>query len=387
MYLFCFCRSLNIYYFFCLTFILVAFFSPSKTFAQKTDNLTASKSICWNSNDKNIGRNHIASDKEAIFVAYLNGYLASINIKTGIKNWTANLGGEIVSDPLIDKYDNTKVYIATKPLVPVDKQTVVNKISDGTVIRSINKVTGITNWKIDIKTTEEVFLYDNGESLIIISKDGKVLALNKLSVQPIWEISFGDTLTTVPFFSENSVTVTFANKIVSVSLKDASIYFQTELLSPATSLFGHLREKVFWGDEYGKVFRLNSFYKRSKANLWKFQNGAKISRIILTTKGLLLTSLDNFVYLISAEKGRLIWKKRLAGRITLDPLVNGEFVILSSSSNSEASVLDLNTGKIINQISLAEGNFFLSPPVLTDSLLIFATAKGIFAFKDSFVAC
>ncbi len=125
----------------------------------------------------------------------------------------------------------------------------------------------------------------------------------------------------------------------------------------------------------------------NRKNFWKFRNGAQVSSITFTPKGLLLTSYDNFVYLVSTEKGKLIWKKRLAGRITVEPLVFDNFVAVSSLFDSEVFVLDLSNGKQVNQFSLTEESLLLNSPLLLENFLVYVTFKGLSIFSHSGGGC
>jgi outer membrane protein assembly factor BamB len=100
-----------------------------------------------------------------------------------------------------------------------------------------------------------------------------------------------------------------------------------------------------------------------------------------------VSSLDNFIYLISPQKGKKVWKRRLAGRISAKPLVVDNFAVFVTAVDNSAVVLDLRNGKIVNQISLADIGFILSRPVIADKALVFSTNKGIFAFSSAHAGC
>jgi hypothetical protein len=85
-----------------------------------------------------------------------------------------------------------------------------------------------------------------------------------------------------------------------------------------------------WATEKVNCCRLKkSLIKRLKTPEWKLRNGAEISSVTPTAEGLLISSFDNFIYLISENGGKPLWKKRLSGRITAAPLI-AAIILLSA---------------------------------------------------------
>ncbi len=121
--------------------------------------------------------------------------------------------------------------------------------------------------------------------------------------------------------------------------------------------------------------------KKTTNNIWKFRVGAEVSNINFTPRGLLITSLDNFAYLISAGKGNLIWKKRLAGRISEKPLVLDNYALITTIAEPTISVVELSTGRVINKIILEDENFVTANPIKTQNKIIVPTSKGLYAFS------
>ncbi|MCA1623547.1 MAG: PQQ-like beta-propeller repeat protein [Acidobacteria bacterium] len=337
----------------------------------------------------NISEFPVASDNANVFVPYLNGNLDSIDMNKGDKVWQSELGGRIISAPILDKKDRQNLYIATTPFDVGGLYTPPNiqKVPHTLFLRSINKTTGLTNWLVtvgEVSQVDKLFLYEFQDKIIVISKNGLISAFDKKNGQSIWRISLDNTLTSTPFFSEDKITVAVDKKIVTFSLENVRIYFQLKTSVTPTTVFLFNDKNLFWGDNLGNVYSMNIANGKI---LWKFRNGAQISNIIFTSKGLFLTSYDNFVYLVSTGKGKLIWKKRFSGRITAEPLVSGNFVTVNSLSNPEVFVLDLSNGKQVNQFSLTEESSSLNFPLLLDNFLVYVTIKGLFVFSHSGSDC
>ncbi len=106
-----------------------------------------------------------------------------------------------------------------------------------------------------------------------------------------------------------------------------------------------------------------------------------MSNISITSEGLLITSLDNFAYLISAEKGNLKWKKRLAGRISDKSLVLDNYALITTTAKPTISVVELSTGKSINEIILEDEDFVTANPIKIRNKIIVPTSKGLYSFS------
>jgi outer membrane protein assembly factor BamB len=128
---------------------------------------------------------------------------------------------------------------------------------------------------------------------------------------------------------------------------------------------------------------LISYNKKLKTQDWKFRNGGEISEITFTRKGLIVTSFDNYIYLISETNGRLLWKKRLSGRLLDKPQVFGNHVIVAANGDSTAAVLELDGGKLVNRVILEKDNYFLGDSMRTGNSIVYATFKGILSFSGS----
>jgi outer membrane protein assembly factor BamB len=345
--------------------------------------------VCSEIFKNNVAKLGVASDNQLVFVPNLNGNLKSVDIVNKEKIWESELGGRIISAPVLDKNNKQNLFIATTSF-NVEEYSSANNISttpDASLLRSISKTTGLTNWSAIIAgagRAEKLFLYDFRDKIIVVSQNGFISAFDKINGQPIWKKSLDKILTSMPFFSEDKLTVAVDKEIVTFSLENASILFQSKIRSAPTAFLLLGNKILFWGDSLGNVYALDVV---SGKIFWRFRIGGQISYIIFTSKGILLTSYDNFVYLVSADKGRALWKKRLSGRIVVEPLVTGNFVMVTSLADSDVFVLDLSNGKPVNQFSLTEENLSLSSPLLLDNLLVFITVKGLFVFSHSGGKC
>jgi hypothetical protein len=135
------------------------------------------------------------------------------------------------------------------------------------------------------------------------------------------------------------------------------------------------------GDERGNITRFKGL---GPAVSWRFRNGARISTLLATEKGILAASLDNFVYLISSYNGDTRWKKRMPGRVS-NIVERTEIVFVETVGEPTAFLLNLNDGKSAGQAASPDGGEFTQPPVTAQDKMVFFTSSTIWA--SSFGPC
>ena len=68
--------------------------------------------------------------------------------------------------------------------------------------------------------------------------------------------------------------------------------------------------------------------------------------------------------MLSADRGGVLWKRRLPGRISGSPAFTDTNIVLASYGENAAVVIDLHSGRVVNQITLTENNAFTGSPIL-----------------------
>ncbi len=153
--------------------------------AQQSNDLTSHLKQCWELTTDKMTLLGLASDNESKFTFYLpllNGEIESINSTTGKKNWGSEFGGEIILPPFSD---NKSVYI-------------LSKINTKTLLYSLSKELGITNWQTEFDFNDEFFLAEANNKLILLSRHGTLSVLNKDNGTLIWSRKLEQELSSTP---------------------------------------------------------------------------------------------------------------------------------------------------------------------------------------------
>jgi outer membrane protein assembly factor BamB len=134
-----------------------------------------------------------------------------------------------------------------------------------------------------------------------------------------------------------------------------------------------------YSDQKGVVYSI----KTNGTKNWKFRAGGRIVFVKPVNENVLLGSADNFVYFMSVEYGNLLWKRRLPGRIANGELIGNNLAIFTVVGENSAYVIELEKGRLVDQISLADEDAFLLTPIGANGAHLFAaTRKGISAFSS-----
>ncbi len=326
---------------------------------------------------------NIASDNNySLYVSLSDGKLLSINSKTGEKSWETELGGDIVSLPLIDRKN---VFIATKQSDKLSNN--VKKAFRTVMIHSLGKTTGLVEWQIKLTASGNVYMYDSENFIIPVFANGDVYSIAKADGRTEWIKSLVSEVSSRPLGKKSEIILgTFDKRITVLSLNSGKPIKKFEIpVTAAIIIEDTTGNNLIVGDKKGILWSLN---KKKNTRNWSYRLGAEISSVKPTVKGLLISSFDNFAYLISEESGKLIWKKRLPGRIAAEPQIKDNFLIITSVDESEALVIELSSGKLVNKIILGEDeNFFTGEATQSKNLFVYITHRGILGFTFSDKGC
>lgn len=349
---------------------------------------------CWEIEDDSIER--FASDDANLILSDRNGEIKSINRKTLDENWKISIGSK---NETYIRLNDSEIFLITK-----ENQTASGTESSKTesanvsapksesesdiVLRKVDEQTGIIDEIIDLGKIEGDFSLTNIQNLfskIDLNDAGEMKnVLKRLDAFSNMKNSKDfNAEKFFTFYDDERLIIAYERRIRIMKLKDGGQITDIDLSSgkadvTAVNIAGNF---VFWGDEAGKVYEKNAFGKNLEKLL---RTGAKISHIEKNAEELLISSNDNFIYFYSTTKNRVMWKKRLAGRISIDPKFGKNLIVVTNGALPEIVFADQESGKTFNQISLPEGTFIKDFQIVQaeDSVLIL-TNSGLQSFKSS----
>jgi outer membrane protein assembly factor BamB len=136
--------------------------------------------------------------------------------------------------------------------------------------------------------------------------------------------------------------------------------------------------QLVWGDERGNV---TSYDLARKKWGWKLKQGARVTDMLASTQRLVVTSLDNFVYMLDPATGFVRWKKRLEGQPNKISALDDAQIAVSEASGSTITILATSNGRTIEVVDRdPESGFAIVSAVSGDSLFV-STPIGLYCYR------
>lgn len=321
---------------------LVSHGAPSGAFlAAKDDDQAASFVQCWEYASAPDLAVNTATDGANVYFVDTDRKLQAVDLSAGTKLWSSELAGNVVSNLLVA---DDAILVATRT---ADGGAVTPANS---LVRSVSRQTGITNWSTDLASSSTLALGYFGGSIFVVSSSGSISAFTADKGLPIWKKEIGAKVTTEPQYRDRSALFgTDRNEILSVDVATGQFATIARTESLPTAVFPESSGRMLVGDDRGNL----SFISADGKRIWKFRNGARISAITIFDSEFLATSHDNFLYKLS-RGGNVEWKRRLSARIGAGPSVVGDTALVATVGDGIVYVIDLFDGKIGNRIDAGE---------------------------------
>jgi hypothetical protein len=317
---------------------------------------------------KNDQIDRIASDNKSTIVIESTGIIRLLNNSDYLQNWNIELGNKLESTPYLDI---SKILLLS--------YTGENKAKEQqTSIRQINSLTGITDWI--------TYLEPSGRFSLIRDPDTKNITLlsDKLNIRQIDSMS-GKILRGIDLKGElreytagrdTLYILTTENKLLKIGLKEGSILSETDFKSKNVSAISFITDSLFLGNSKGVLYKLPENSKIEKKLL---RAGGEISFIGSYGNDLLIVSNDNFLYYYSVEKEKTLWKKRLSGRVILEPVVYRDLIFATTLVEPVIYIFNHTDGTLVNQINLGE-NYIIKKFEVNESGVDVLTTTGLLKF-------
>jgi outer membrane protein assembly factor BamB len=304
--------------------------------------------------------------------------LEAFDKKSGEIVWETEVGGELLASVTSD---SEKIFILTKPSATNNKFASIKEQNFTLNLQAISPKTGITNWQISLamkEVAEKVYLFkSNRQHITILADNGHFFSLDIQTGRLLSKSKLGFSLSTDPYpFNNEILLATKEGKILILSITDSRVIDEIETQIIPNVILA-TEDKLLIGDKTGNVIAFDSKDKKRK---WKATTGGQITSLSRVAKGILVSSFDNYVYLISEKSGKRIWRKRLSGRSIGAPLIKDNVAVFSTYGGTDSVFINLDKGKQINSISIQEENYFIDNPIGLGNSIIFPTFKGVLTY-------
>jgi outer membrane protein assembly factor BamB len=314
-----------------------------------------------------------ATDGERVYLPLANGALVSLATQNGQLVWKTEIGGELSAAPLADERG---VYVSSET-VSDGKSTGPRAMG---ALRALGRESGVTLWMRTMALPLRAALAMNQDTIFGGASDGQIYAIRKQNGDILWSKQFP-----APFASR----LTLVGSRLYIGAEDGQLFsldqqsgktfwrYQTRgaIRGPVAVADG----VVFFGSADGYVYAVGETDGRLR---WRSRTGAGVQSVLSVQNGLLVASLDNFVYFLSLTRGDRVWKRQLGGRLAAEPLATFDGALFTPLSSDNGVVLNFKDGKQINSVLLGEDSNTAASPIIAGDMLLVTTRNGLLAFSN-----
>jgi outer membrane protein assembly factor BamB len=234
---------------------------------------------------------------------------------------------------------------------------------------------GIPTSDVEIPFSSDIRLGTVNGRLLVALDSGYLASFPSGNQKPEWQTTIqGLDISSIVFLNDKIVAASSDKLIRVISLTDGRSVSSSSVENNVSAL-NVFEGDVVAGDSRGNLTRYGD---DNRTVSWRFRNGARISSVVPTDRGILAASLDNFVYMASSYDGGVRWKKRMAGRVSSIAAV-GNIAVVLTIGEPNAVILNLDNGKSAGELSISEDDAFSQPVIIADGRLLFFTNEQILA--------
>lgn len=321
---------------------------------------------CWTYETGSLTPTPPASDNAfTVFLPESPSSLSALSLLTGQVLWTVQIGGNVISAPILDR--NRVTIAALSADEPERRSLRIFSIDTLSGVSTGGKATAVDPGAAAIAVGGEIaFLRPDG-GITLVSANAAARGLNAIDGVYAGISSYSDLV-----FSWTDL-----NEAVLIDPSSKPVVTRFELPSKPSGAFSADHENIYVGTEDGFVIAVE---RNSGETLWSSRTGGRIDKLTAVDGGVLAASRDNFVYLLADGNGSRTWKRKLAGRILGSALAGEDVAVFLSYGTNEAVVVRLSDGKLVNNVKVKEAEYFVSAPVIAGDYLLIPHNKGLSAY-------
>jgi eukaryotic-like serine/threonine-protein kinase len=312
-----------------------------------------------------------ATALERIYLPLAAGTIVSLRSNDGQMFWKTEIGGEVSASPVAD---DRAVYIASETIFPPSRE-----LRATGALRALGKEGGVTLWMRTFHRPLRGSLAMNSTTLFGGTSDGRVFAVEKATGSFLWVMQHWQPFNSHPSLYGSTLYVGCDDgNLFALNKKTGQTLWRYRTRGAVRGRAVEVDSVVYFGSADGYVYALNAVDGRLR---WRTRTGAGVQVVAEGGGGLVIASLDNFVYKLSFLRGDRLWKRQLAGRVASEPLMATDGVLFTPLSGDAGVVLDLRDGKQLNTLPVGEDNNTAASPVAAGGVLLVTTRRGLMAFS------
>jgi outer membrane protein assembly factor BamB len=310
-----------------------------------------------------------ASDEERVYLPLAGGVIVSLKAANGQLNWRSEMGGELSASPAADARG---VYVASETGTSASSA----RRATGT-LRALGREGGVTQWMRTLAMPLRGSLVLADGKLFAGSSDGKIYAFDSKSGEARWSYDYGAAFNCQPVVSHSRVYVGSEDgNLLVLDEETGKLLWHYRTKGPVRGPVANGHDVVYFGSGDGYVYAVSTTSGRLN---WRKRTGAGVQADNRVGVELLVASLDIFVYKFSFTGARL-WKRRLPGRISSQPLMTQAEALFTPLSSSAGVVLEFRDGRQVNLLPVGGEISSSASPIAVGDVVLLTTEHGLLAF-------
>lgn len=337
----------------------------------RTIDLTQPLTVSWHYDSNQTLNLTPAVADNRVYLPLAGGTVISLMAVNGQLNWRADMGGELSASPIADQ---ASIFVASETGA-ADKTT---RRASG-IVRALGREGGITQWMRALPMPLRSGLAVGNGKLFGGGSDGKFYALDSKTGETRWSFDYTAPFNSQPVVSDGRVYIGSEDgSLLAFDEGSGKLLWRYRTRGPVRGPVATGNDVVYFGSRDGYVYAVSV---TSGLLSWRNRTGAGVEAVARSGEELLVASLDNFVYKFSFAGAR-VWKRRLPGRISSQPLVTAEAALFMPFSSSSGVVLELRSGRQVNLLPAGEEIAISASPIAIGEVVLLTTEHGLLAFSQ-----
>ncbi|HEX9422297.1 MAG TPA: PQQ-binding-like beta-propeller repeat protein [Pyrinomonadaceae bacterium] len=312
-----------------------------------------------------------AADDQRVYLPLAGGTLVSLSAAGGQLNWRSEMGGELSASPVADQRG---VYVASE----TGKSESGARRATG-ALRALGREGGVTLWMRTLALPLRGVLALGNGKLFAGGSDGKIYAFDSRNGEARWTYDYGASFNSQPVLSDSRLYIGSEDgNLLALDESTGKLLWHYRTRGAVRGPVANGADIVYFGSGDGYVYAVNA---NSGHLIWRKRTGAGVQAVVRAGDELLVASLDNFVYKFSLSGAR-VWKRRLSGRISSQPLITHGAALFMPLSSSAAVVLESRDGRQVNLLPVGEEITTSASPIAVGDVVLLTTEHGLLAFTQ-----
>lgn len=308
---------------------------------------------------------------ERVYLPLAAGTIVALHSTDGQMFWKTDIGGEVSASPVADE---RAVYIASETVFPPSRE-----LRATGALRALGREGGVTLWMRTFHRPLYGSIVMNNTTLFGGTADGRVFAVEKATGRFLWVMQYWQPFNSHPALSGSTLYIGCDDgNLFALNQQTGDTIWRYRTRGAIRGRAVEVDGVVYFGSADGYVYAVNAADGHLR---WRTRTGAGVQVVASAGGGLLVASLDNFVYKLSLTGGDRLWKRQLAGRVASEPLMAADGALFTPLSGDAGVVLDLRDGKQLNTLPVGEDNNTAASPVAVGGVLLVTTRRGLMAFS------